>query len=267
MNINWKNIETKIIINNKNPETKNILFLHGFGGNFNNKISFYDYFNNCNFYCINMIGHGNSIIENDNQLDLIYFKEITLEFILKNNLKNLIIMGHSMGGGIALLLFDDLKKHNINFQYILEAPLNPSVINNYSLVEKFIPKTIDDTIMIINSLFFDPLKIFKEKTIYDKYITSEFNKMHNNYQLKLLIKKENQLKWVELIADVISRLDVLTLLILGDSDPLIPAKETFSLFKNNPNVKTFIIKNSKHMPFFENKEICFSIVKKFIDNL
>ena len=64
MNINWKNIETKIIINNKNSDAKNILFLHGFGGNYNNKLSFYNFFNQYNYYCINMVGHGNSLIEN-----------------------------------------------------------------------------------------------------------------------------------------------------------------------------------------------------------
>lgn len=267
MNINWKNIETKIIINNKNSDAKNILFLHGFGGNYNNKLSFYNFFNQYNYYCINMVGHGNSLIENKEQLDLLYFKEVALEFILKNNLKELIIMGHSMGGGISLLLFDDLKKHNIKFSYILEAPLNSSVMQNYSLIEKFIPNTIEDSKAIMNALFFDPIKVFGDQNMYNKFVEAEFKKMHNNSNLELLILKDRQLKWTQLIDDVIKRLDVKTLLILGDKDPLIPAEQTSQLFKNNVNIKTYVIKNSKHMPFLENKDICFAIVKNFIDSL
>lgn len=267
MNINWKNIETKIIINNKKDNAVNILFLHGFGGNFNNKISFFNYFNQYNYYCINMMGHGNSIVEDQSQMDLIYFKEIVLQFILKNNLNNIVIMGHSMGGGISLLLFDDLKKHNIEFKYILEAPLNPSVLENFNLVEKFIPNTIKDTEQIINSLFFNPIKVFGNKIMYEKFLESEFNKMHNNVYLQNLILKEKQILWTNTIKDIITRLDVKTLLILGDKDPLIPPNKTSILFKDNRYIKTYIIKNSKHMPFLENKEICFAIVKNFIEHI
>lgn len=262
MSIDIKKLDTKIIINDTSNNPINILFIHGFGGQYSNKNSFYEHFNLYNYYLINLPCHGKSICD-INFLDIELFKKIIVSFVLENNLKNVYIMGHSMGGGLAILVAKELIEKNIKINLILETPLNSSVLSGYDIVKKMIPKSYSDMEEVANHLFNEPLSFFKTKNNLDNFIKNEYIRLSNS-PLKKIIEFENIKKSSSLVDFTLNQLNCNILLILGENDQIINAKQTLNVFKEYKNKKVFIIKNSKHMPLIESKELCYSIIKKFI---
>lgn len=263
--VDWDNIEI-FIDEVKNPKG-NILFLHGFTGNFNNKISFRNYFSEYNFYGINMPGHGNSKFKNITELNTNIFLNIIIEFIKKYNLKDLIVLGHSMGGGLAIILNSIIPNHIK--MLILEAPANISVLKNYSIVKKMIPSTIDETIFVLSKLIFDPIKFFGGEKNFNFFIKKEFNELNTKYKsLKVMLNIELMNDFFNKIQIALKKIDKPTFLFIGDKDEIVPFQNTIDNFKENVNEKFLKIiecKNCAHLPLSEDKNNLV-ILKEFIEH-
>ncbi len=264
MNVNWNDIET-YISEIDNPKG-NILFLHGFTGNFNNKISFRYFFNEYNFYGINMPGHGNSKFLSLNELNQNYYVDLVVEFIKKNNLNNLIILGHSMGGGIALLVYKKIKERITKL--ILEGPANKAVFENYEMSKKLMPETYEDTKFIMSKLFYDPIKFFGTKEKFELYCLNEFNSLNTKYKdLKTLLNKELMQQFFDNIQEAMKEIKIPTLLVIGKHDEIVPYKATVNNFVENVSGNYLSLvecDNCSHLPLTENREIL-PLIKQFIE--
>lgn len=264
--INWKNIE--VLIDEVDNPKGNILFLHGFTGNFNNKLSFRNFFTEYNFYGINMPGHGNSKYENINELNTNNFLNIIVEFIKKNNLDNLIVLGHSMGGGLAIML-NSVLTEKIKI-LVLEAPANKSVFENYNIVQKMIPSDIEETKFVLSKLVFEPIKFFGGEKNFNFFIKKEFNELNSKYKdLKIMLNMEVMNEFFNRIQSGIKKINKPTILFIGDKDEIVPFKSTINNFKSNIQNKYLKIiecKNCAHLPLSENKNNLV-ILKQIIESL
>jgi alpha-beta hydrolase superfamily lysophospholipase len=108
-------------------KTKNILFIHGITS-FGNSHFRLKHFLSTNGYVVHnpdLPGHG------DNKMPLTDFEGM-VKFVcdyIKTNIKNepFILMGHSMGGGIAQIICNKFEKQ-ISL-LILECPLSAAIVN------------------------------------------------------------------------------------------------------------------------------------------
>jgi pimeloyl-ACP methyl ester carboxylesterase len=112
---------------NKNKCEGDVLLIHGFGVdhsyfNFINELT-----NSFNVYLIDLPGHGkNDSSFSEKEMNIPFFVDYVSTYIKTKKLKNLILIGHSMGGGIcsavAALNSKLIKK------LILICPANPGAI-------------------------------------------------------------------------------------------------------------------------------------------
>lgn len=246
------------------PNSKgNIVFLHGFTSNFNSKLYLKDELKNYNFFAINLPCHGETPSLNNKDLTVENFAKIWIKYLKKNKLENIILYGHSMGGALAAIIANKLKQKVK--KVILEGPANSTVLNNYEMISKFIPNTIDDTKYIFSNLFYEPLKIFGSQATYDRIINIEFNNLSTKYKdLNNMLDQKILTKSLKNVDKHLLKIEQKTLAILGKYDQIVPTEATHKLLMKNPNIEIKIIHNSKHNPSFEQKKITFDIINEFL---
>ena len=262
--VNWIEFDTYIKVNNKDFD--NLLYLHAFTGNWKNKQILFNKLNNVNFYCFNMPGHGNTKINNENEVNVKHYAELAIQFILDHDLNNIILFGHSMGGGIAMMICNDNRIVNRIKKIILEAPANNASKENFDLIKQLIPNTLKQMEMIGYELFYDPIKFFGNENNFNRFIQNEFNRLSKQQYLKNIITKESQDEFNQLSFNGIKNNNIKTLLILGGEDKIIPYIGTCKTFESHNNCQIVKIENAKHVPISEKFEICFNIIDDFINN-
>lgn len=271
-NINMEKInlsEYETIVDKVINPKGNILFLHGFTGNFNNKMSFRKHFSEYNFFAINMPNHGNSKYHSLQQLNTKFFVKVVSNFIEQNNLDNLIVLGHSMGGGMAIILENNFR--NKIKLLILEAPANIAVNKNYdSIVSKLIPNSLQEMEFVANKLIYDYKTIFVNEKNYSNFINQEFNKLTTKYKdLKVMLDINAMNDFFNHIQQSLKNINTKTILILGDKDEIVPYEETKNNFiynfNNKEQLEIITVENAAHLPLSENKNVVQQI-KTILEN-
>lgn len=261
--INWEKFSKCIITD---PFKKyNIVYFHAFTGSYKNKSIIANQFEDCNFYAFDMPGHGDTKFESYDQISINYFCELGIQFILNYDIKNIILFGHSMGGGIVTMIANHpLIKDRVQ-KIILECPASLASLVNYdSVIKKLIPSSLEEMELVANELFYDPLKFFGNDKNYQKFLNLELERLKNKQYLKVILDKDNQKEMGEKINQGIISNDKKALLILGEEDKIIPAKESSEIFKVNSNYQISIIENTKHVPIAEKTNELLKTINCFI---
>ncbi len=262
----WERFSKFFLIDKKN--TKNIVYFHAFTGSYKNKSNISDKFLNCNFYAFDMPGHGQTPVINESEISIQNFAELGIQFILDYDIKNIILFGHSMGGGICNIIANDSRIANRIEKIILESPANPASKKNYeTIIKHLIPDNLDEMKMIGNELFYDPISFFGSEKNYSRFISMEFQRLQKQKILKRIIEKENQDELNTGAQQAILNNKKPTLLILGKEDNIIPYDESVLIFQQNPVFKIFTIENAKHVPIAEKTEIALTKINDFIKQL
>ncbi len=244
-----------------------IFFIHGYAVNSNYHNIFSDKINDYDYYAIEHAGHGITPTRSKKQLSPVSFACEVVDLIKKLKLKNINLIGHSMGGGIAVMvaqIIPDLIK-----KLIIVTPMNSrgtTKIHNFMF--KMNPthtKQIEPYYKLLLGDFDKNFKLISESEI--QRLIDNQNKNKKNYKtlkhnmmsisnLRNLAKNEKDLK-------------VKTLLIVGEKDGCINYKTTIRNFvsknKNNNNLKIVTFKDVGHLPFFEEKNKYYKTIMNFID--
>lgn len=207
---------------------KNILYIHGYASNKNSNKSLQDFCNDNNYklWTIDLPGHGEEPFGN-NRLTIKSFSEFVINFINVNKIDNIIIVGHSMGGAIAANVATRLN--NKIAKLILISPLNLAIKNN-----KF-NKSKNN---LINYLESSNMHILDKLKKMDAINILKFTLLARNISTNSAL---NEL-------DVIYRkLNVPTLILLGENDLILPCSRSFNYFDElkNKHLK-IIIQNGDH---------------------
>ena len=220
-----------------------ILLIHGFAG------GSYDYgelgndlqlFRNFDVYTFTLPGHDKHKINNVTKDDWIKSAEKQVEKIINNGYRKIYIIGHSMGGIIAVHLaskYPEIKK------LVLAAP-----------AFKYLSFK-DDKLDVIGSIKKVP-KIFKE---YDsKEVISRISKVP-------LPTIKEFMKLVETHTNDIKKIDIPTLILNGTDDNLVPIDSVNYVFDNIKSNSVTLIELEKltHDLFINNR---YEEVKKVIIN-
>lgn len=242
----------------------NIIYIHGFSGNFLNKNFLVNYYNSYNFFAINLPGHGSSKFANDKEMDFFYYIEIIKKFIIELSLDEFILIGHSMGGALSVVV-SQYFQNQIKLM-ILEAPANITIINNWNTIKLLIPTNIIETNKIYNKLFYKIDNLFETKQQKDRFLIRELNFANSNNHLRTMLDIKKITNWMNVTNECLIKNKVNTVILLGEHDGIVKTKETIKLIEsmNMNNYQIFVIKNSAHLPWYENKNDCFEIIDKYI---
>ncbi|MHA0261514.1 alpha/beta fold hydrolase [Mesomycoplasma ovipneumoniae] len=243
-------------IMNQSPYNKiNIVFCHGFNSShkiFGGVIESISKEIGVNFYAYTLPGN-NLTPAKDNQLYVDYYADLTVEFIKKLNIKNVVLVGHSMGGGYGALVYKRIPELISKMVFI--GPMNKANLPLKDLFyEKFFPKTPEEMLEFLPIYEYDKEKYKDPK--YLEWAKATFNyEYFNNYYIVTLSKNLLKNNMMDQIEDGIKSIKCPTLLVLGEKDGIVLQQETKSYFESLiPHVQTEIIPKTGHLIYTENPE-------------
>jgi len=252
----------KNLFNNSKPT---LLFLHGFGGDLGAWKTYQNHLNKDKIsnIAIDLRGHGYSDrSENYEFYNLDNFiKDIEL-LVQKEDLQNIILVGHCFGGMLSLLI--ELDNSKLSDKLIL-------ISTSYKL--PYYSKTIFNLpfsfsiIKSLTSLLSSKPKIKHTKFSNFNYNTDlDFTRFVND--IKTLSPRsyfyvlENLLSYN--FKEYLSKVSKPTLILQGEKDIIVPMSYANYLNEHIKNSKVVILKNEHHVPVLNNSDLVLNEILSFI---
>lgn len=253
ININIKNINVNYI---QKGEGKTVLILPGWGTTINvymsmiNSISTY-----ANVLCLDMPGFGETE-EPKESWNLDEHIDFIIEFIEKNNIKELDLIGHSNGGRIIIKL---MSRKNLNFK------VNKIIlIGSAGIVHE---KTFKQKMRI--KAFKFGKKVLGCKPV-KKLFPSLLTKFQNHfgsedYRNASPVLKQTMVKLItEDVRDCLPNIKVPTLLLWGEKDTATPLEDAILMEKLIPDAGLVKVDGCSHYVFLEKPGYIHKIIYTFL---
>jgi len=254
---------------------KKVVLLHGFGTSLHTWDDIKELFpkNEFTLYLIDLKGFGNSSKPEDDQYTIQAQSKIVEQFIRDINTDSLYLIGHSFGGGVALLtqisLLNENSKTKISklilidcLAYIQDMPLfmeylRIPVLNKltFLLPNKFKAE------YILNKIFYDK-KLINEKLI-ERY-ASFYNADDLEYTFITSAGEINKNGYKN-ITDDYNKIPTPCLIIWGKNDLVLSLNNGIKLSKEIPHSRLEIIDACGHVPQEEKPEVAFNKIYSFIN--
>ncbi len=244
-----------------------IFFIHGYAGTSEYHNYFSDLVDDYDYYAVELPGHGITPLRDKKQLNPYSYALEIVELIKKIKLKEFILMGHSMGGGIAVMVSqmipELIKKMIIVTPMNSKGTLKPSHV--FDFLFRFQPTTPKEVERFYKIVMYD-YEVGKEKLTEketDLIIKQEIENKENFDILKFRIASlDNMIK----LNRYETHIKVPTLLLVGKGDGCIDPKWTKLNFKiKNKDIKIYEFAKSGHAPFLEQTDEYYKVVMDFIE--
>lgn len=228
---------------------KDLIILHGWKQDVSSFWNIVDFLkNDFTLWLIDLPGFGRSDLPKKTYKLLDYASTI-ISFIQKNKIRKPTLLGHSLGGNIALKIA--LVKPDIIDKIILEssAGIRP---------QKSFKKILFFFLAKISNLFIPNIFNLKQKVRIKFY-----KKIRSDYSDAGPLKKSLKEILAEDLSDQIKKIKNDTLLISGELDKEVPISYSKKIYQLIPNARIEIFENTGHFPHLENPEIFTQYVKDF----
>lgn len=223
-------------------------------------------------YAPDLPGSGLSTNVNYDNLNIeMDFVDVIEAFITKLNLKNINLMGHSLGGWIILKLA--LKSNNIKKIILVDSlgfsnyvPWKHKLISIYA-VAKFLSRTFaKPTKKKVEDFIYS--FTYAKQNIKEEFINYFYEAIsfHGNHPFMLInrLTRFFKIRKELLLVNELHQIKNPTLIIMGDKDRLIKLKHVEKNYKLIPNAKLEIFLNTGHTPFIEKSDKFNQLVINFL---
>lgn len=250
-------------MNKKSSTVKNIIVLHGWGLFGARYKSLAEILSSAGFkvYAPDLPGFGNNKnVKGD--LTLPDYASYLKDFIEKNKITSVVLLGHSFGGRVIICFLDKykdlIKKSNIKAIVLTGSPLTRSKLSLRKKIGIFISKTgkgLVESIPVVdpNNDFFRKL-VYKIIGEWDYYKAGQLKKTFVN-----IINYD--------LEDKLSEINLPTLIIWGENDRIVSYSDALKLNKLVTGSKLVGVKNATHKLPYEQPEIFASEVISFLNSL
>ncbi len=253
-------------------EGKPIVMLHGFGtSSFSFRFIMPSLAKKYKVFAIDLKGFGDSPKPKDGAYSVYDQAMLVSKFIKDHNLKDIILVGHSFGGGVALSLAL-LEPNNIKAMILLDSAAYrqklPSMIRwlNIPILGKtgfyLLPAELE-TKEAYNYAFFDDKKIPEDSV---KELAKKLKLENARYAFcqtaKSMIPDD-----IDDISKLYNTITIPTLLLWGNDDIVVKKSIGKRLHKNLSNSMLKIIPNCGHMPHEERPEDTLKLIFSFLKNI
>lgn len=202
----------------------------------------------------------------NNQYNYLFYSQFLDSFLIRTNIKRCIVVGNSLGGGIAWHFALDFPKR-VHQLILIDASGYPKTTEKGS-----IGFTIANTPIINNLLLFISPKFLIKKSLASVFYNpnlindEKIERYHDmvlragNRKATLSIFKNPFQQEIERIKNITQP----TCIIWGDADALISVKNAHLFERDIKGSKVFILKKVGHVPMEESPLEVSEIIKKFI---
>ena len=205
-------------------------------------------------YILDYPGFGKSTF--NNTLDIFMYSDIINEFIIKLNLENSILIGHSFGGRLISIL---TTKYNIKYKKIIL--INVAGLKEHNI--KLFFKTLTYKLLKkIKYLLPNKLKIKFQNYLFHKFASNDYKNLDKSlYKTFQNVVKVN-------LKPYYKKIEIDTLIIWGEKDVITPISMAYKLNKLIKNSYLIKLPGLHHFPYLENpyliSEIIYHYLKKDI---
>ncbi len=249
-----------------------ILFLHGFGESKHTwRYLERDLARNYRLYSLDLKGFGDSPKTKDG-LYSIYDQALLVEnFIKKHRLKNVTIVGHSLGGGVAMVLALMAKKHSLSIRRLV-------LINTMAYNQQ-----LPSMLRLLNTPVIGPLGLrvmsghWHALEAY-KYAFSDDTKIPNEgveQSAKMIENPDAKYAYIKTVAQLVpddieeittryKKITIPTLIIWGEDDISIGVYNAYRLHYILPNSRLKVFSKIGHMPHEEAPQKVIQEIRKFM---
>ncbi|MEE3928239.1 alpha/beta hydrolase [Mycoplasmopsis ciconiae] len=245
---------------------KTIFLIHGITADFDNLKDITQKFKDSfNIYSINLPAHGKSGMS-PQLMHIKQFADIIVKYIQDKQLTNIYLIGHSMGGVLAMLIsqriYDRLNR------ILLISPANLTTLDIKDKLEyAFSNSTLMSKITFIKYSYHKPFKALLNKEFRansakwaeeHKQFFPQYKELGKELMDESLLKEEGRL---------IKKFDKPLGLLCGKSDNIINQKKIYSYFETvKPNTDILKVPKCGHNPWRENKEQTLEAIESFFNN-
>ena len=256
-------------LENSIKSDKTLVLIHGFGSNKDNWLQLAKELNGKYHLIIpDLVGDGESSKPMTIDYTISNQTKMLKEFLNKFKNKNIVLIGNSMGGHIALNYAYQYKIYSL----ILIDPMG--IKTEKSFVDKLGKEKLEE-------LYLNVCTVEKMKKIIElgfskppyipnfilEYLTKEKCKVSSLDRLKYEDLFDENLDLLDVMSEKSTKLDVPTLILWGREDKIIDVKNA-SIFHNNiKNSKLVIFENAGHMPMIENAELTAISIDAFLTDI
>lgn len=257
----------------KNDYLGDIVFIHGYCVE-------HSYFNiakdlskNFNVYMIDLPAHGVNVKDvNKKELNFKSYAKHVVAYIEKKGLKNIFLIGHSMGGGIvsivANMIPDKIKKLILIAPYGMAGFHLVKEIGYFKAIKIFTPRNMEEKYKLL-SILYENVEEKKKNPAWDYVARRQLEWQLQNWDnMKILNKDISSIFTMSFVAKCQKNISVPTLLLLGRHDRAVDPVTSERLFRkyfaNKPNLLDIkILENSGHVCFEDDPKFCINTITKF----
>ena len=226
--------------------TTTIVFLHGWGGNYQSFLPIYSAFNDFNILSIDFCGFGESDKPNAN-FTIFSYADVVKKLLGHLKLTKIILVGHSFGGRVAQILAVECKQ-------IVDKII---LIDSAGIKSRFSVKKV---VRVLRYKFNKKLVNWhmKKAEILKKFGSLDYQKLSDEEKI-VFTKIVNQD-----LGEYAKKIKQQTLIVWGEKDkdtPLYMAKKLHKYIKNS---KLYVVKGAGHFSYLDNSQIVINIIKEFL---
>lgn len=254
MQIEIDGINVNYIFKDRGTKT-NVIFLHGWGANIE---SFTPAIANLestfNVYAIDFPGFGKSK-NPPTTYDVGAYAKLVLEFINRNKLENVVLIGHSFGGRVIIKMVGDFGYKPKKIILVDSAGIKPK--------KKFSRKVKERTYKILKSI----IRVILGKKKSEQTINKLRSKMGSSDYVNAddTMKEVFKLTINEDLTQYLPNIKVPTLLVWGELDTETPLSDGKKMEELIPDAGLVIIPGGGHFSYLNNIVLFNTVVNKFLE--
>ena len=253
MTINYKDITLSY---KKYGDGKdNIIILPGWGETRNTFLEIINILKiDYTIYILDYPGFGNTPFPNRN-LIMDDYSLLVIDFLSQLNITNPIVIAHSFGGRIAILLS---SKYNISIKNLIlidSAGIKPKV----TLKKKFKLK-IYKTLQSLANYLPKNIKTKVKTYLFNKFSSTDYQSLDPNMRetFKNIVNLD--------LSNYLSKIKCNTLILWGEKDIDTPLKDAKIMHKKITNSELIIFPNCTHFCYLENTYVIIKIILCFLES-
>ncbi|MDR2434856.1 MAG: alpha/beta hydrolase [Treponema sp.] len=196
------------------------------------------------------------------------YAQYTAEYIKKRNMRDVVLMGHSLGGGVVSVAENKIKEHLAAL--ILINPISRAIFDASEINKALFPETLEDVYELCRLAYyhFDTMKQAEGfSKVCEETLDSQLRKKE---YLRGLFNKINSEETVSLVEQSVQNITTKALYMLGRYDKIVPEHGVHCTASKamtssvNPHIEYFVFENSGHCPHNEEPQLFVEQVVAFI---
>lgn len=233
----------------KNKSFPTVVLLHGWGGNYCSFNPLLLAFENYNILTLDFWGFGESEKPNVN-FSLFSYSKPVLALINYLNLTKCVLLGHSFGGRVALVLGADYPNLVQGMVLLDSAGIKP----RFNLRKALKVQKYKFTKFLVNHKCVSARRLLKYGSADYKKLTDDEKRVFNS-----IINLD--------LSGYAKKIDCKTLIVWGENDKDTPLYMAKKLHKYISNSNLFVVKNAGHFSYLDSSKVVNKIVKDFLNEL